>query len=135
MARDSSRLSTTELLTAQFYDWERRGRGWQVYDAPVVLEPPYLPFRRSAVFGPSARLPDDGREETLASSVVSFFKNLVTAARPSTGAVPAFDEPVPTYDDGGTARTELSIVLPADGDVSREAAEQLLLSLSTCPSP
>src|SRR5690606_12908584 len=31
--------------------------------------------------------------------------------------------------------TELSIVLPAAADVSREAAEQLLLSLSTCPSP
>lgn len=40
------------------------------------------------------------------------------------------------YDnDGDAARSELAVVLPSEEDVSREAAEQLLLSLSTCPSP
>lgn len=135
MASDSHRPSTTELLTAHFYGWERRGRGWQVYDAPVVLEPPYTPFHRAAVFGSSVRLPDDGREETLVSGIASFFKSLVTSRRPAGGVVSSYDEPDPTYDDGGAVHTELSIVLPADAEVSREAAEQLLLSLSTCPSP
>ncbi len=36
--------TVAELLTQQFYDWEIRGRGWTVYDAPVELEPPFRPF-------------------------------------------------------------------------------------------
>ena len=129
----SGPLTTTELLTAQFYDWERRGRGWQVYDAPVVLEPPYTPFHRYVVLG--ARPPDDGRRETLGSSIASLFKSLVSPRNPAS-PLPAPEEPAAEYDeDCGAARTELSVVLPADEEVSREAAEQLLLSLSTCPSP
>lgn len=128
-------LTTTELLTAHFYDWERRGRGWQVYDAPVVLEPPYTPFHRYAVFGPSVQPPDDGRTETFGSSIASFFKSLVSSGQPSARGAPAYEEPAPTYADAGAAGTELSIVLPEDVEVSREAAEQLLVSLSTCPSP
>src|SRR5260370_26923038 len=31
-------------LTEQFYNWEKRGRGWEVSDYPVVLEPPFRPF-------------------------------------------------------------------------------------------
>lgn len=127
-------LTTTELLTAQFYDWERRGRGWRVYDAPVVLEPPYAPFHRYNVFAASARPPDDGRKETLFSGIAGLIKDLVSGARSPAPRTPA-DEAVAYDNDLGAARTELAVVLPADEDVSREAAEQLVLSLSTCPSP
>ncbi len=127
--------TTTELLTAQFYDWERRGRGWQVYDEPVVLEPPYRPFHRYVPVLPSgARPPDDGRRETFASSLVSLVKNLVTPQPPSQTVFREAEPGVEGADDLEEPRTELSIVLPADEDVSREAAEQLVLSLSTCPS-
>ena len=30
-------------LTEGFYAWEVRGRGWDVYDFPVALEPPFRP--------------------------------------------------------------------------------------------
>ena len=30
-----------EQLTEQFHQWERRGRGWQVFDEPVFPEPPF----------------------------------------------------------------------------------------------
>jgi len=33
-----------EQLADQFGAWERRGRGWQVSDYPVPLEPPFSPF-------------------------------------------------------------------------------------------
>jgi len=33
-----------EVLTEQFYAWEKRGRGWRVGDYPVALEPPFRPF-------------------------------------------------------------------------------------------
>jgi hypothetical protein len=37
-------LSTIEQLTVQFYEWEKRGRGWFVFNSPVDLEPPFDPF-------------------------------------------------------------------------------------------
>src|SRR5436189_6291743 len=33
-----------ESIARQFYEWERRGRGWQLFDFPVELEPPFRPF-------------------------------------------------------------------------------------------
>ena len=33
-----------EQLTLQFYSWELKGRGWQVFDEAVDLEPPFEPF-------------------------------------------------------------------------------------------
>jgi hypothetical protein len=41
--------SPVELLTEQFYRWEKRGRGWQTWDYPVGLSRPssrLLPLRR-----------------------------------------------------------------------------------------
>ena len=127
--------TTTELLTSQFYDWERRGRGWQVYEVPVVLEPTFRPFQRYVVVGASTRLPDDGRRETFASSILSGIKNLLNPRQSSPPEEPEEEDIALRDKDCDAARTELAIVLPADEDVSREAAEQLVLSLSTCPSP
>src|SRR5437016_180268 len=67
MACDSS---SSDALTRQFYDWEKRGRGWQVWEQPVFLEPPFRPFYGhylSAVLGSA---PDDGRKPTFLSSLV-----------------------------------------------------------------
>jgi hypothetical protein len=36
--------SRTELLSINFYEWEKRGRGWFVFDGPVELEPEFVPF-------------------------------------------------------------------------------------------
>ena len=41
----------TEILTERFYDWELRGRGWQVWNYAVDIEPPFRPVS----FEPSAR--------------------------------------------------------------------------------
>lgn len=38
------RFTDSEFFTAQFYDWERRGRGWDLFDVPVDLEPIFVPF-------------------------------------------------------------------------------------------
>ncbi|MEZ4927917.1 MAG: type IV secretion system DNA-binding domain-containing protein [Saprospiraceae bacterium] len=37
-------LLLEEYLTAQFYTWEQRGRGWNVFDQPVELEAEFIPF-------------------------------------------------------------------------------------------
>ena len=37
-------VSLAEYLTAQFYAWEKRGRGWEIFDQPVHLESDFIPF-------------------------------------------------------------------------------------------
>src|SRR5258705_1761256 len=64
-------LSLSEQLTAQFYEWEQRGRGWLVFDSPVDLEPPFIPFFFHAV--PSVYI-DDGKRPTLFNKVADIFK-------------------------------------------------------------
>lgn len=130
-------LTTGELLTRQFYDWEQRGRGWQLYDAPVHLEPAFIPFWREAPILGSIQPPDNGRKETVFSTLAGRIKGYWISPRSAPTPLATQEGRVtPPYDsDLDAARSELAIVLPADEDVSREAAEQLLLSLSTCPSP
>ncbi len=36
--------SISDELTFNFYEWEKRGRGWQLYDFPVQREPTFVPF-------------------------------------------------------------------------------------------
>lgn len=134
--RHNRRPSPTELLTAHFYDWERRGRGWCLYDAPVSLEPPYKPFWRHSGIISAAQPTDDGRVETLGSAVTSFFKGLIGGNKVSGVSTDwEEDEPAVRYAKHDNRVAELSVVLPVDAEVSREAAEQLLVSLSGSPSP
>ena len=48
-------------LTAQFYRWELRGRGWFVWPYRVALEPPFRPFEGH--FLPPRPVGNDGRVE------------------------------------------------------------------------
>lgn len=36
--------TASEIATHEFYNWEVRGRGWDVYELPIQLEPPFFPF-------------------------------------------------------------------------------------------
>jgi hypothetical protein len=47
-----------EVQTENFYRWEKKGRGWQLWPYPVDIEPPYVPFFQAS----RAEEPtDDGR--------------------------------------------------------------------------
>ena len=73
-------VSLAESLTGQFYEWERRGRGWLIWDRPVDLEPPFEPFILHAPFTPRAL--DDGRKPTLMSRLLEALKGSETQYRP-----------------------------------------------------
>lgn len=124
-----------ELLTRQFYLWERHGRGWQVWDAPVELEPPFEPFHFHAPR--SQQMIDDGRKHT-------FLSGLIESLRGGSGSHPL--ETIAQEDDDVTYITpqpfrdsssicELSIALPPDEKVTTDQTEQFLLALSLCHSP
>lgn len=54
--------------TEAFYNWERRCRGWTIFEKPVCLEPAFAPF----VFQPRPTVVDEGRR-TLIDSITKLF--------------------------------------------------------------
>ena len=56
-------------LLDQFYRWELRGRGWLLWDYPVLPEPPFRPFPGFAI---EPFEEDDGRQQTLVSGVLDW---------------------------------------------------------------
>jgi hypothetical protein len=116
-------------LTAAFYAWEERGRGWQLCDYPVELEPPFHPF---LLHRHTVRATDDAHKPSLLSGWLdSIFGR--TSAPPAkldeevNGPEPTLSKPF--------ARTTLKVTLAPDVKVTADISEHFLLSLSTCTSP
>ncbi len=130
-------LTLAERVTENFYLWEYRGRGWDVYDYPTELEPPYVPFNRAFVFS-QPRMIDDGRKPTLISSliekVVSSFKGSEDPEQNLDLNVDDYAaEPNPFTDDADLVA--LAITLPKDTDIPLLSVEHLLLNLSYARFP
>lgn len=126
--------SRAEQLLRQFYEWELRGRGWDLWAAPVRLEPPFRPF-----LGYEFRhrtIPDDGRKPTLLSTLV---ERLRLALTPEAGEAPPpreDSEPEPGPEPADEAPlTHLQVLLPEDSHLPRERFDQFLLSLAYCRQP
>jgi predicted DNA-binding transcriptional regulator AlpA len=123
MACDGTGL---EALTRQFYNWEIRGRGWQVFDRPVALEPPFRPFFGHFVPVPPGTPVDDGRRPTFLSSFIDgIFK---PPARPVIEPQEV-TEPEPVYVKSDVRLIEVRAVLPPETKITKDAAAQFLMSL------
>jgi hypothetical protein len=125
-------LTLEERLAAQFYLWERRGRGWQLWSYPVELEPPFRPFLFHYVEpGPAV---DDARKPTVLSSFVDGILGRSSAFPPP---APVEEEPEldpePLFAEGPLV--EFQVALPAGTKVAKEAAERLLASLTYASRP
>ena len=127
-------VSVSEQLTAQFYEWEQRGRGWQCFDTPVDLETHFFPFFFHAAPIPQQYV-DDGKRHTLFSWIAEAFK----------GKPDPIPEPDDPYAEDRAAQAHIfecdetvtifSIALPKGHRIEKEAAQQLLLMLSNCRYP
>lgn len=126
--------SSIEALTRQFYEWERRGRGWQVSDRPVALEPPFRPFFGHFIPGTPGAAHDDGRKPTFLSNLVD---GLIKGRNAESGAVapPDDGEPAPIYMEDRTALVEVQAVLPSETKITTDAAGQFLMSLGDVSRP
>src|ERR1044071_9212288 len=101
-----------DQLSAQFYQWEMRGRGWQVYDKPVAPEPPFRSF--DGYFQPRQPDFDDGRRPTALSSFVERLRRkLSTEPPPATDTPTEAEEPEPKLLIRDSL-VELQTSLPAD---------------------
>lgn len=124
-----------ERLTFQFYEWERRGRGWWVSPYPVHLEPPFRPFLFHHL--PVSSPVDDGRRPGFLSSIV---ERMFGRSSSATQGYMRFDvlpeeEPGPPIFSDGTPLTEIHIALPPSVKITPQIAEQFLLGLRFCQAP
>jgi len=137
-----------EALSRQFYEWERRGRGWLIHDHPVELEPPFRPF---FFFEPAkAPVTDDGRIPGFLSKFLggSFEdKNgslLSLSLQRSRNKTREYEEYLAEIDEPEFCShyledfREIRLLLPNardDGNIQKSVAEQLLLSLAYTSHP
>lgn len=127
--------TVAEQLTRDFYAWERRGRGWQVWRYPVALEPPFRPFLgHFASFQPVS---DDARKPTFLGALIErIHERFSGQPRQAQWLMPAPEpEPEPEIFWDETGITEIRVSLPSHVKVSPELAERLLQSLSYCAHP
>ncbi len=124
--------SIEEKLSEQFYAWEQRGRGWQIWNTPVSPEPPFRPFYSHCV--PRQSLPDDGRRPTFLSSFISKLSNKLADQKEPEPVSEDEEEPEPDLHERGEL-VELFASLPATTTISREVFEQFLSSLTNCREP
>ena len=118
-----------EQLSQHFHNWERRGRGWQIFDSPVYPEPPFEPFLLHYL--PEQTATDDGRRPTVISSL---FRRL-TGQKETPPVIPEReDEPEPQPFER-EAVVEVQVSLPSDFDAAPEAVEQMLLNVGMCRDP
>jgi hypothetical protein len=122
--------SVNEQLSEQFYKWESRGRGWQVFDGPVYPEPPFVPF--NGHFLPEAPVFDDGRKPNKLSSL---FRKLTSAQTETPPVLPKpEEEPEPTPLTRESL-VEYQVALPADLDIAKDTLEQFFHNIALCQEP
>lgn len=128
--------------TEHFYQWERRGRGWQLWNAPTYLEPPFRPFIRIPA---SVVLPviDDGRRHTWLSLLIEKATEFLTGRRDPATETQMVDPDVlamlaepalPPYEDEDEL-VEIQLILPPEAKVTSDIFSAFLLSLSYCSYP
>jgi len=124
--------SLSEELTANFYLWERRGRGWEVWERPVELEPPFHPFYH---FFPEKPPRDDARRSTFLSSLIEGYRPQSSEEDYRT-ELPEWhyeQEPEGFFDESPLREIRLST--SSKQKVTPEVVESLLLNLSYCSLP
>lgn len=127
--------SLAEQLTAQFYAWEKRGRGWQVWDYPAVLEPPFVPFVR---YAPQTQpIEDDARHPGLVSRLWTRMRGRANETTAADSADLNDWDSVAAADDDGEEEdlVEYQLTLPETAASTPELAERLILSLGACAAP
>lgn len=132
-------MTLTDAVTASFYAWETRGRGWMLADYPVSLEPPFRPFFVLPELAVDCFVRnDDGKRPTVASllvdSAMRLFSGMGTRA-PKIPPPPPYIEQAPfvAFDRGRHAA--LRILVPPDFTARADVMVQLLSALSTTLHP
>lgn len=126
-------MTTRELLTRQFYAWEKHGRGWRVWHCPVELEPPFQPFL--GYYLPTA---DDGRKPTFLSLLFERRKTQLALPEPSievSDVLAFYEQETPTLFSNNSPLVEIQVSLPSKAHYKSESVERFLQSLRIAKFP
>ena len=124
-----------DALTAQFYNWEVRGRGWFLSDRRIALEPPFRPFEGH--FVPQSLTEDDGRVESAGSRFARGMGRLLGIGASAPLPERPLELPEPEFEEGETpdGLVELQLALPPEFQPSANVFEQFLASIGYARSP
>lgn len=128
-------LSPQEIVTASFYAWEARGRGWMLSEYPVCLEPPFRPCFLLPGLTAQPRVQDDGKRPTFLSSLVEGVRSSFHTPEAIEAPAEPFEEPAPYPAEESGSLIAFRLAVPADFHVRPEAAVELLSALSTTYLP
>lgn len=126
-------LSPAEITTASFYAWEVRGRGWQVADYPVSLEPPFRPCYLFPGFARNDEVIDDGKRHTFFSILVDVFRKTFSSDGTKRPSVPDFEEPEPAEAPPFESLVAFRLTVPRSFSARLETTLRLLGALSASP--
>src|ERR1043166_2533882 len=125
--------SLHERSSEQFYKWENRCRGWQVFPEPVFPEPPFAEF--NGHYLPEVPVEDDGRRPTILSSVIRKLSRSIGDIPEPPPIIPEPEEEPEPQSLVRSSISELTVSLPADLDFSRDVFEQFVSNLARCREP
>lgn len=126
-----------ESLSRQFYEWERSGRGWTVFNFPVELEPPLVPLY---YFNLPVPIIDDGRQESFLGKLFGN-NNQNEALAGQNRQLAEYTEYLKEAKEPLFCQyynqefTELRLVFPKDFNASKTIAGNLLLSFAYASHP
>ena len=115
-----------DRLTEQFYRWELRGRGTQIFPAPVSPEPPFVPFNGYVL--PRRENVDTGKRHTAISGFLERLSQSLHPPAPPVEPEPE-EEPEPNW-CGEEAFTEFRVVLPRESTAKDTAVADFLSGVS-----
>lgn len=122
-----------EQLSAQYLQWELRGRGWFVHQEPVALEPPFQPFRGYHFNSSSAA--DDVRRASFAERLLKKAGCLLNP--PATPDAEADDtdseNEITTW--SREECSEIALTFPRSSHPKRDHAESFLRMCRSCNDP
>lgn len=101
-------MTTSEFLTNQYYLWDYRTRGILLFDQPIQLEPPFIPFDRKV---PQLVQIDDSHRPTILSSFVNWISKKERKSLPIPEYELDYDEVTPFVNsyDGSSRVLSLDI--------------------------
>jgi len=126
-------LDQIEKLTADFYEWERRGRGWDIWQLPVELEPPFVPFYYH--YAERTTPVDDGRKPTIISKIADSIKSVYFGASPqdvvqSVPSPDSYEPKLPNLFENTEEIVEIKVSLPRDYKISSDYMRQCLMNIT-----
>lgn len=121
-----------QRVAESFAAWECRGRGWDLADYPVSLEPPYRPFFLLPCPEAPVACIDDGKRPTLLSAVHEYLRTaLGDGPGTAEGGTPTYEEapPFPAFPRNGLVARR--VLVPTDFAARAEVVARLLGALAS----